>query len=66
MKPRIISTKCKRCGKNIATLNRSLYGANAAKAQYGSMCKDCLLPHEKIEIEKAVENAVYRKVISPN
>jgi hypothetical protein len=57
----IINTTCKRCGKPLATLNRSLWGADAAKQEYGSICEKCITPLERQAIEQALDNAVYRK-----
>ena len=47
MKPiRIVTTKCKRCGKQIATGSHSLVGLDSLKAALGDICKDCITPEE--------------------
>jgi len=44
---RLISTTCKRCGKEIYTGNKSFYGNNEDKAKYDRICQDCITPEEK-------------------
>jgi hypothetical protein len=55
---RILTTNCKRCGKPLATLSRSLYGAEQAKAQYEGICQDCVLPDERQEINNLIAEAI--------
>ena len=46
----IIRTHCKRCNKPICTTNKSLHGLDALKAQYGSICEDCMPVTERYEM----------------
>jgi len=46
----IITVSCKRCGKQIAAANRSLYGLAQLKAQYGSICQTCITDDERHEL----------------
>lgn len=46
----IIKTHCRRCNKPICTANKSLYGLDALKVQYGSICEDCLTDTERYEM----------------
>ena len=47
MKPiRIVTTKCNRCGKQLATANQSLTGLDSLKAALGDICKDCITQEE--------------------
>ena len=41
---------CERCGKEIATTSRSLYGLDTLKAHYCYLCFDCTTPEERYEI----------------
>lgn len=55
MRPRIIQTaNCRRCGKNILTLDRSLTGADDVKAKYDRICSACITPEEEVEIIEAL------------
>ena len=48
MKPiQIVTTKCKRCGKQIATGSRSLIGLDSLKSALGDICNDCITPEER-------------------
>jgi hypothetical protein len=49
---------CKRCGRSITTLTRSLYGADRAHAKYGGICGGCLTPEEVADMERMVLEAV--------
>ena len=42
MRIKIISVSCRRCGKSIATLNKSLYGCDDLKAKLDRICTDCI------------------------
>jgi hypothetical protein len=54
MKPiRIVTTKCKRCGKQIATGSHSLVGLDSLKAALGDICNDCITPDERQTILRA-------------
>lgn len=54
----IVETKCKRCGKPLHTTNRSLYGADALKAELGSICSACTTPEEKERILHGTASAI--------
>ena len=58
MKIAIISTTCRRCGKPIATLNRSLYGADELKARLDRICTDCITVDEAQEILNGQAEAI--------
>lgn len=47
----ILTTTCRKCGKTIATLSRSLFGADQAKA-IGPICSSCVTEEEKYEIRR--------------
>jgi hypothetical protein len=58
----IIVSKCRRCGKPLATASRSIWGADAIKKKYELICDDCLTPEEKDDMfQKQVEQV--KKVI---
>lgn len=46
----VITTSCRRCGKQLATLNRSITGADELKAKYDRICADCITKEEEREI----------------
>lgn len=48
--PMIRTVLCPRCGKQVATLNKSLYGLDAAKAKYEGLCSGCVTAEEEREI----------------
>ena len=49
----LYKTKCKRCGKEIFTGNKSLFGLDALKEQLGKICQNCITPKEKRLLESA-------------
>lgn len=58
MKIHIVMTKCKRCGKSLAKTDKSLYGAEKAKAQYGDICSDCMSSEEKFDMLQEQAKAI--------
>jgi hypothetical protein len=58
MRFKIITTTCRRCGKALATGSRSLYGADAAKAELDRICENCVTPEERQEIQRAIGQAI--------
>jgi Protein of unknown function (DUF2688) len=54
----IITTSCRRCGKPLATLSRSLYGAERAKANLDRICGDCVTEEERQEMLVAQAQAI--------
>jgi RNase P subunit RPR2 len=46
----LIKTTCRRCGKELYTGNRSLYGLDQAKAELDRICKDCITADEHSKI----------------
>ena len=50
IKYQLYKTKCKRCGKDIYTSNRSLYGLDELYAKYHGICEGCLTESERIEL----------------
>lgn len=45
---------CRRCGKEISTASRSIYGLDSLKARYGSICHDCTTDDERNEMLNAM------------
>ena len=62
MRERIYLTKCKRCGKPLASLTQSIWGANDARYKYAGICKECMTEEEKQEVQNMVNAAVLRTV----
>lgn len=46
----LVPTTCKRCGRQLYTGNRSLYGNEALKAKYERICSGCMTPQEKADL----------------
>lgn len=44
---RIVTTKCRRCGRQVGTGNKSLWGNDKAKAKLDRICSDCITPEER-------------------
>ncbi len=65
-RPMIHTVPCPRCGKQVATLTKSLYGLDAAKKQYEGLCSSCVTEEEEkdiIEIQARGILAKYGKQI---
>lgn len=61
MKVKILTTTCRRCGKPIATLNKSLYGLDELKARLDRICTDCITVDEAQDILDAQAQAILQK-----
>ena len=57
----IVSTVCRRCGRPIATLNKSLYGCDELKAKLDRICTDCITTDEAQEILDGQAQAILRR-----
>ena len=55
---RIVTTKCKRCGKQLATANQSLTGLDSLKAALGDICAACITTSERQIILRAQGQAM--------
>ena len=60
MKVKVISTVCRRCGRPIATLNKSLYGCDELKARLDRICTDCITVAEAQEILNGQAEAILK------
>jgi len=52
IKFQLIKVNCRRCGKELYTGNRSLFGWDEQKSRLDRICKDCITPEEQFEILK--------------
>ena len=59
---RLVKANCKRCGGGIVTGNRSLYGADALKAELGGICSRCITPEEERRILSGQARAILKGV----
>ncbi len=50
VKFQLVKTTCRRCGKDLYTGNRSLYGLDEAKKRLDRICSDCITVEERNEI----------------
>ena len=56
----LIKTSCRRCGCELYTGSRSLFGADAAKAKYDRICDKCVTEQERNEMLNAQASAILR------
>ena len=49
-RPKIIIAPCVRCGKEVCSLSRSLYGLDELKAKTGVICSACATSEEKMAL----------------
>lgn len=57
-KIKLLSCNCKRCGKELLTADRSFYGLNKEKEQFGVVCSACANPKEIAEITYLTGKAI--------
>ena len=50
----LVKTTCRRCGCDLYTGNRSLYGLDTEKAKYDRICAKCITQEEQEAILKLV------------
>lgn len=62
-KIQIITTTCKRCGKEISTLNKVIWGTNEMKEKYGRICSSCMPVEEREEMDEAFKQAIQSRVL---
>jgi len=60
----IVTTSCKRCGRSISTLSRSIVGADALKAELGEICESCITPEEHRRILEATMKAALEQCLN--
>ena len=53
-----VEVPCRRCGKSIRTLKRSLLGANELRDKLGGICGECITPEEDRQILETMLGAV--------
>lgn len=57
---RLIRSTCRRCGCEVWTGSRSLFGLDAVKAEHDRVCDRCTTPAERQRIEAHLRAAVIR------
>jgi hypothetical protein len=58
MRISIVYRNCPRCGKKVAGLNRSLYGADKTHAKYAGLCAGCVTEAERRDMLAAQAGAM--------
>jgi hypothetical protein len=58
----LIHTSCRRCDKPLVTMTRSIYGLDSLKAEYGSICEDCISKEEKDKLLKSMSKQIVRRL----
>lgn len=56
-------TKCKRCGKEISTLDKPIHTNKAIQQKYAGVCANCMSDKEKAEMYFAMNDAVYDRFV---
>ena len=56
------TTRCKRCGKELATLNRPIYSSVSTMNKYQGICKDCMSKSEQFNMMLDMNDDVRNKV----
>ena len=46
----ITKAPCKRCGRVVTTLSKSLYDLDNLKSEFGIVCKNCVTSEEEYEL----------------
>lgn len=65
MKNLLIHTQCSRCGCSLFMAERSIWGADAIKAELGQICAECLTPEEHHRICKEIMEFAIQRVCRP-
>ncbi|MEG3537512.1 DUF2688 domain-containing protein [Citrobacter freundii] len=65
MKKSLVHTHCRRCGCSLIMSERSIWGADALKAELGQICADCLTPEEHHRICTEIMELAVRRVCRP-
>jgi Protein of unknown function (DUF2688) len=58
----LVKTNCRRCGCEVFTGNRSLYGADRLKAELGGICSGCITAEEEARILSGQVEAILKVV----
>jgi len=45
-----LKTKCERCGKELVTASRSLWGIDKQKEEFGVVCSSCITKEESTDL----------------
>lgn len=64
MKISLIKTKCERCGKEMVTASRSLWGMDKKKQEFGVVCSSCITKGESAELIHSMGKAIQRVLIN--
>jgi hypothetical protein len=56
----LLKTKCERCGKELATASRSLWGIDKLKERFGAVCSACITQEESAELIHSMGKAIQR------
>lgn len=56
--PSIITIKCPRCGKSVASMARSITGAEDIRKKYQGICSKCITPQEQNDMLKGQAAAI--------
>ena len=57
----VITTSCRRCGKQLATLNLSITGADELKQKFDRICANCITKEEEREILEGQAKSILKK-----
>lgn len=54
----LLKAKCKRCGKELVTTNRSLLGLDKQKNEFGVVCSSCTNQNESVALIQSIGEAI--------
>lgn len=62
MRIEIVTTKCKRCGKQIASMSQPVYSSQATMNKWRGICKDCVSDAERFQMMQDMNEDVKEKM----
>ena len=60
----LLKTECERCGKELVTASRSLWGIDKLKEEFGVVCSSCTTKEESTKLIHSMGKAIQRVLIN--
>jgi len=57
----LVSAQCKYCGRRVMTASRSPLGLDKLKAEFGTVCSDCITPEEEQHLLQRMGSALVER-----
>lgn len=61
LKISLLKANCKRCGKELVSANRSLWGQDKQKNEFGVVCSSCASQEEFASINRSIGKAIQKE-----